>query len=74
MKQKLDELLKLYEKSQEQNVNSNYVIPRETTAAELNLLSQYILEDNLQAYYDYYDLKKKLDNDFMMEVFWGHEF
>lgn len=73
MKQKLDELLELYEKSQAENINSNYVIPRETTDEELNLLSQYLLEDNLQSYYDYYDLKKKLDEEFMMEVFWANE-
>lgn len=70
MKQKLDELLEFYEKSQAENVNSHYEIPRETTDEELDLLSQYLLEDNLQAYYDYYDLKKKLDEDFMMQHFY----
>jgi len=58
----LDQILKDYENKQQHEINE---IPREQTAEEFELLSDYILNDNLQAIYDYYDLKEKLDKEWI---------
>jgi hypothetical protein len=58
----LDEVLKFYETKQE---SENTDIPREETMEETELLTDYILNGNLQAIYDYYDLKDKLDKEWI---------
>ena len=58
----LDQILKDYEKRENQ---PNQEIPREQTAKEFELLTDYVLNDNLQSIYDYYELKEKLDKEWV---------
>jgi hypothetical protein len=57
----LDEVLEYYENTKQTPKD----LPREQTGQELELLSDYLLNDNLQAIYDYYDLKGKLDKQWV---------
>lgn len=58
----LDQILADYEAKQN---NETHGIPRESTSEENDLLTDYVLNDNLQAIYDYYDLKEKLDKEWI---------
>lgn len=58
----LDQILADYEAKQN---NETQEIPRESTTEENDLLTDYVLNDNLQAIYDYYDLKEKLDKEWI---------
>lgn len=57
----LDEVLKYYENTKQTTDDP----PREQTVEESELLSDYLLNGNLQAIYDYYDLKGKLDKQWV---------
>jgi hypothetical protein len=61
-KSTLDEILECYEVTHKRETNE---IPRKTTDEENQLLSDYLLNGNLQAIYDYYDLKGKLDKEWI---------
>jgi hypothetical protein len=61
-KSTLDEILECYEVTHKGETNE---IPRKTTDEENQLLSDYLLNGNLQAIYDYYDLKGKLDKEWI---------
>ena len=58
----LDQILADYETKQN---NESQEIPRELTPEENELLTDYVLNNNLQAIYDYYDLKEKLDKEWI---------
>lgn len=58
----LDQILTDYEAKQN---NETQEILRESTPEENELLTDYVLNDNLQAIYDYYDLKEKLDKEWI---------
>ena len=62
MKTLLDQILADYEAKQS---NEYQEILRESTPEENELLTDYVLNDNLQAIYDYYDLKERLDKEWM---------
>ena len=57
----LDAVLEYYENTKQ----TTEVLPREQTWEEFELLSDYLLNGNLQAIYDYYDLKDKLDKEWV---------
>ena len=63
----LDQILADYEAKQS---NETQEIPRESTPEENDLLTDYVLNDNLQAIYDYYDLKEKLDKEWIDGRMW----
>lgn len=63
----LDQILSDYEVKQN---NQSQEIPRELTPKENELLADYVLNNNLQAIYDYYDLKEKLDKDWIDGRMW----
>lgn len=57
----LDEVLKFYE-----NTNpTTEELPRIQTDEEAELLSDYVLNGNQQSIYDYYELKEKLDQEWV---------
>lgn len=58
----LDAVLEAYTKQQTQETKD---LPREETFEETELLTDYILNGNLQAIYDYYELKEKLDKEWV---------
>lgn len=58
----LDQILADYEAKQN---NESHEIPRESTPEEIDLLTDYVLNDSLQAIYDYYDLKERLDKEWI---------
>ena len=57
----LDAVLEYYENTKQTTED----LPREETFEETELLTDYILNGNLQAIYDYYDLKDKLDKEWI---------
>jgi len=57
----LDAVLEYYENTKQTTED----LPREETFEETELLTDYILNGNLQAIYDYYDLKDKLDKEWV---------
>ena len=59
----LDTILDAYESKQ--STEQIQDIPREETSEETELLADYILNGNLQAIYDYYELKDKLDKQWV---------
>lgn len=63
----LDQILSDYEAKQN---NQTQEIPRESTPEENELLTDYVLNDNLQAIYDYYELKEKLDKEWIDARMW----
>lgn len=63
----LDAVLEAYE-NQQTKVTED--LPREETFEETELLSDYILNGNLQAIYDYYELKEKLDKEWIDGRMW----
>ena len=46
-------------------------IPREMTQEEWELLNDHVNNNNLQAIYDYYDLKDRLDKDWIENEMWA---
>jgi len=67
MTNSLDQILADYEAKQS---NESQEILRESTPEENELLTDYVLNDNLQAIYDYYDLKEKLDKEWVDGRMW----
>jgi len=65
----LDEVLKYYENTKQTTDDP----PREQTVEESELLSDYLLNGNLRAIYDYYDLKGKLDKQWVDRQMYHHE-
>lgn len=63
----LDQILADYEAKQNNQIQE---IQRESTPEENELLTDYVLNDNLQAIYDYYDLKEKLDKEWIDGRMW----
>ena len=59
----LDEVLSYYE-TPKQTIEIQD-IPREMTQEEWELLNDHVNNGNLQAIYDYHDLKDKLDKDWV---------
>jgi hypothetical protein len=59
----LDEVLSYYETPQQTTETQD--IPREQTAQETEILTDYTLNGNLQAIYDYYELKGRLDEEWI---------
>ena len=66
----LDEILKNYENTKQTTED----LPREQTAEEFELLSDYLLKGNLQDIYDYYDLKNKLDKQWVDRQMYSAKF
>jgi hypothetical protein len=59
----LDAILDDYESKQ--STEQIQDIPREMTSEEWELLNDHVNNDNLQAIYDYNELKKKLDKEWI---------
>jgi hypothetical protein len=60
---KLDAILDAYESKQ--STEQIQDIPREMTSEEWELLNDHVNNDNLQAIYDYNELKDKLDKEWV---------
>jgi hypothetical protein len=58
----LDSILNDYETRPQTSTNE---IPREQSLEEFELLTDYILNNNLQSIYDYHELKDKLDKEWV---------
>lgn len=58
----LDSILNDYETCPQTSTNE---IPREQTTEEFELLTDYVLNNNLQSIYDYHELKDKLDKEWV---------
>jgi len=59
----LDAILDAYESKQ--STEQIQDIPREMTHQEWELLNDHVNNDNLQAIYDYHELKEKLDKEWV---------
>jgi hypothetical protein len=59
----LDAILDAYESKQSKEQIQD--IPREMTQEEWELLNNHVNNDNLQAIYDYNELKEKLDKEWI---------
>jgi len=59
----LDAILDAYESKQ--STEQIQDIPREMTQEEWELLNEHVNNDNLQAIYDYNELKDKLDKEWI---------
>ena len=67
----LDKILDEYESQQTTQQSTQFHdIPRETTDDEWELLNDHVNNDNLQAIYDYYDLKDRLDKEWIDGRMW----
>ncbi len=64
----LDEVLSYYETPQQTTETQD--IPREMTKEEWELLNDHVNNGSLQAIYDYHELKKKLDKDWVDGRMW----
>lgn len=64
----LDAILDAYESKQ--STEQIQDIPREMTQEEWELLNDHVNNNNLQAIYDYYELKEKLDKDWIDGRMW----
>jgi hypothetical protein len=64
----LDAILDAYESKQ--STEQIQDIPREMTSEEWELLNDHVNNDNLQAIYDYNELKEKLDKDWIDGRMW----
>ena len=62
----LDAILDAYESKQ--STEQIQDIPREMTSEEWELLNDHVNNDNLQAIYDYHELKEKLDKEWVDEM------
>jgi len=65
----LDQILADYETKQSTEITSD--VPREMTHEEFELLTDYVNNENLQAIYDYYDLKERLDKEWIDSEMWS---
>ena len=59
----LDAILDAYESKQ--STEQIQDIPREMTSEEWELLNDHVNNNNLQAIYDYHELKEKLDKEWV---------
>ena len=64
----LDAILNAYEGKQ--STEQIQDIPREMTQEEWELLNDHVNNDNLQAIYDYNELKERLDKDWIDGRMW----
>ena len=64
----LDQILADYEVKQ--STEQFQDIPREMTQEEWELLNDHVNNNNLQAIYDYHELKEKLDKDWIDGRMW----
>lgn len=64
----LDAILDAYESKQ--SIEQIQDIPREMTSEEWELLNDHVNNNNLQAIYDYHELKEKLDKDWIDGRMW----
>ena len=64
----LDAILDDYESKQ--STEQIQDIPREMTSEEWELLNDHVNNNNLQAIYDYHELKEKLDKDWIDGRMW----
>lgn len=64
----LDTILDAYESKQ--STEQIQEIPREMTQEEWELLNYHVNNNNPQAIYDYYELKEKLDKDWVDGRMW----
>ena len=64
----LDAILDAYESKQ--STEQIQDIPREMTQEEWELLNDHVNNDNLQAIYDYNELKDKLDKEWIDGRMW----
>ena len=64
----LDTILDAYESKQ--STEQIQDIPREMTSEEWELLNDHVNNGNLQAIYDYHELKDKLDKDWVDGRMW----
>ena len=64
----LDTILDAYESKQ--STEQIQDIPREMTSEEWKLLNDHVNNGNLQAIYDYHELKEKLDKDWVDGRMW----
>lgn len=64
----LDAILDAYESKQ--STEQIQDIPREMTSEEWELLNDHVNNNNLQAIYDYNELKEKLDKDWIDGRMW----
>ena len=65
----LDSVLAAYENTKQTTETQD--IPREMTQEEWELLNDHVNNNNLQAIYDYYDLKDRLDKDWIENEMWA---
>ena len=65
----LDSVLTAYENTKQTTETQD--IPREMTQEEWELLNDHVNNNNLQAIYDYYDLKDRLDKDWIENEMWA---
>jgi hypothetical protein len=64
----LDEVLSYYETPKQTTETQD--IPREMTQEEWELLNDHVNNGNLQAIYDYHDLKDRLDKEWIDGPMW----
>ena len=64
----LDAILDAYESKQ--STEQIQDIPREMTSEEWELLNDHVNNGNQQAIYDYYELKERLDKDWIDGRMW----
>ena len=64
----LDTILDAYENKQ--STEQTQDIPREMTSEEWELLNDHVNNGNQQAIYDYYELKERLDKDWIDGRMW----
>ena len=64
----LDAILDAYESKQ--SIEQIQDIPREMTSEEWELLNDHVNNNNVQAIYDYHELKEKLDKDWVDGRMW----
>ena len=65
----LDTVLAAYENTKQTTETQD--IPREMTQEEWELLNDHVNNNNLQAIYDFYDLKDRLDKDWIENEMWA---
>ena len=68
----LDAVLEDYKNTKQTTQTED--IPREETIEETELLTDYILNGNLQAIYDYHELKDKLDKEWVDKQMYHQKF
>lgn len=71
MKTTLDEILAHYENTKSTDTQE---IPRQETMEETELLTDYVLNGNVQSIFDYYELKDKLDKEWIDREMYHQKF